>query len=268
MGKPSPPKPPNPKETSAAQTGTNVSSAIANNTMGLVDQYTPYGSLKNEIIGYETVNDPYTGKSYQVPRYKQTTALSAEQQAILDKNNVTQLNLADTGAQQSAFLKDYLATPANFDTSAIEERLTELGRARLDPMFAERRSALETQLANKGIAPGSEAYNRAMTLAGQQENDAYNQLYLTGRAQALGELQAERSRPINEITALLSGSQVTQPGVNAQTPQGMPTTDVAGLINANYAQRQQNYQTRMAQQQGLLGGLFGLGASAITGGLF
>ena len=45
MGKPSPPKPPNPKDTSAAQTGTNVSTSIANNMMGLINQKGPTGSL-------------------------------------------------------------------------------------------------------------------------------------------------------------------------------------------------------------------------------
>ena len=45
MGKPDAPQPTDPKETSAAQTGTNVSTAIANAMMGNVNQITPNGSL-------------------------------------------------------------------------------------------------------------------------------------------------------------------------------------------------------------------------------
>lgn len=39
------PEPPSPTETSAAQTGTNVATAIANTALGAVDQFTPDGSL-------------------------------------------------------------------------------------------------------------------------------------------------------------------------------------------------------------------------------
>ena len=39
------PAPTPPKETSAAQTGTNVSTAIANSMMGNVNQVTPQGNL-------------------------------------------------------------------------------------------------------------------------------------------------------------------------------------------------------------------------------
>jgi hypothetical protein len=62
---------------------------------------------------------------------------------------------------------------------------------------------------------------------------------------------------------LLSGSQVSQPNyVNPNMPT-IPTTDTAGLINQNYNQRLQAWQQNNASTQGLLGGLFSLGASFI-----
>lgn len=268
MGKPKAPKPPDPMETSAAQTGTNIGTAIANNTMGMVNQVTPDGSLTYSQTGNYTYTDPYTGKSYELPKYTATTALSETGQAIKGQNDQTQLNMAQTGAQQSAFLKDYLGTPWNPDTSAIEGRLNELGSQRLDPRFAQEEDKLRTRLANQGVTAGSEAWNREMSGFGQTKNDAYNSLMLQGRGQAFNELGSIRNQPINEISALLSGSQVNSPNVQMMQPQGAATTDVAGLINANYAQKQQNYQSQMAQRQGLLGGLFSLGAGALTGGLF
>lgn len=268
MGRPKPPTPPDPYKVAGAQTGTNIATAIANSTMGMVDQVTPDGSLTNEVVGYETITDPSTGTSYKVPKYRQTTSLSAAGQAIKDQTDQAQLGLATTANQQAGFLKDYLGKPFNADTAAIEGRLDELMRSRADPRFAREEEALRTRLANQGIAPGSEAYSREMQSFGQNRNDAYNQMYLQGRGQAFSELQALRNQPINEITALLSGSQVSNPNVQAVQPQGMPTVDLAGLINENYNQRLNAWQQNAANQQSLLGGLFGIGGKLIGGGLF
>lgn len=268
MGKSSPPAPPDPRETSQAQTGTNVATAIANNTMQMVDQTGPYGSLTNEVIGYEDFTDPYTNQTYQVPRYRQTTTLSPEEQAIYDENTGARTNLATTANDQSAFLQDYLANPFDGSTEAIEGRLAELYSQRMDPQFARDEDALRTRLANQGVTAGSEAWSREMEGLNQARNDARVQTMLQGRGQAFNELAAIRNQPINEITALLSGSQVNQPNVTPAMPGGIPTTDNAGLIMDNYNQRLNNWQTQQAQSQSLLGGLFGLGAKAITGGFF
>ena len=268
MGKSRAPAPPDPRETSSAQTATNIGTAIANNTMGMVNQITPDGSLTYSQSGTKKWTDPYTGQTYDVPQYTATTQLSETGQAIKGQNDQTQLNLAQTGAAQSAFLKDYLGEIWNPDTSAIEGRLMELGSQRLDPRFQQEEDRLRTRLANQGVTAGSEAWNREMSSLGQSKNDAYNQLMLQGRGQAFSELQAQRNQPINEISALLSGSQVSNPNVSMMQPQGMPTTDVAGLINSNYNQRLSAWEQNQANRQGLLGGLFGLGAKAITGGLF
>lgn len=268
MGKSRAPAPPDPRQTAQAQTGTNIGTAIANNTMGMVNQVTPDGSLTYTQSGTKQWTDPYTGQTYALPQYTATTSLSEMGQQIKGQNDQTQLNLAQTGAQQSSFLKDYLGEIWNPDTSAIEGRLMELGSQRLDPRFAQEEERLRTRLANQGVTAGSEAWNREMASLGQAKNDAYNQLLLTGRGQAFGELQAQRNQPINEISALLSGSQVSNPNVQMMQPQGAATTDVAGLINSNYNQRLSAWEQNQANRQGPLGGLFGLGAKAITGGLF
>ena len=268
MGKPKAPTPPDPMKTAGAQTSTNIGTAIANNTMGMVDQVTPDGTLTNTISGYVDWKDPNTGTVHKIPKYTATTALSEAGKAIKGETDKTQLNLAQTGAQQSSFLKDYLGNIWNPDTTEIEGRINELGARRLDPRFAQEEDKLRTRLANQGVTAGSEAWNREMSGLGQTKNDAYNSLALQGRGQAFGELQAQRNQPINEIAALMSGSQVSNPNVQMGTPQGAATTDVAGLINANYGQKQQNYQSQMAQKQALLGGMFGLVSGGLTGGMF
>jgi hypothetical protein len=99
-------------------------------------------------------------------------------------------------------------------------------------------------------------YNAGLAQAGQFSQQRFadqNQL----RQQALQEQYARRNQPINEISALLSGSQIQQPNF-LNTPQNqIPTTDIAGLINQNFAQNFQNYQQQNQNSQSLLGGILG-----------
>ena len=264
MGKPSAPTPPDPQETSAASTGTNVSTAIANTMMGLVDQYGPDGSsLRYNSTGYYDFTDPYTGMTYQVPTFEAITRLGDTSQAIFDQNQQTQLGMAGLANDRIGFLRDYLGNQGGIDTAAISNYLYDLGATRLDPRLERDRAALETRLANQGIVPGSEAWNAQMSVQNQTANDAYNSLLLSGNAQAFQQLMAMRNQPINEITALLSGSQIAMPNYQMQYPAGIPTTDNAALINEHYNQQMANYQAEMAQYNNIMGGLFGLAGSAI-----
>jgi hypothetical protein len=137
---------------------------------------------------------------------------------------------------------------------------------RMNPMFDRDRASMETRLANQGIGMGARAYGSAQDDFSRGVNDAR-----LGAIAASGDEQARmmqmdaarRAQPINEITALLSGSQVANPQFAVNRPSGIATTDVGGLINQNFQQRQANYQTDMANWQSGIGGLFGLGAARI-----
>lgn len=268
MGKSKPPAPPDPKVTAGAQTATNIGTAIANNTMGMVNQNTPDGSLTYAQTGTTKWTDPNTGQVFNIPSYTATTSLSPQGTAIKGQTDAAELNLATIANNQSGFMKDYLSQPWNADTDAIEARLWDLNMKRLEPQFAREEDALRTRLANQGITPGSEAYNREIEAFRSAKGNTWNDMALAGRAQAFGESQAIRNQPINEISALLSNSQVSMPNVAVTQPQSMPTVDVAGLTNAAYGQRLSAWEQNQANRQGLLGGLFGLGAKAISGGLF
>lgn len=263
MGKPKAPAPPDPVATAGAQTATNVGTAVANTAMGQVNQNTPYGSLEYEHRGDFQWQDPLTGRTYTLPQYTANTTLTPEAQEIFDTNLSAQLGLSQTADRAANFLPDYLGNVDPIDTSAVEGRLIDLGRERLDPMFADREEALRTSLVNRGIAEGSEIWNREHERFGQDRNDAYNQLLLTGRGQAYAEEAANRSRPINEITALLSGSQIQPPNVSAATPARAPTTDYAGIVGQNYNQQLGVYDREMNNWNSMMGGLFGLGAAGL-----
>lgn len=264
MCAPSPPEPPDPKETSAAATGTSVSTAIANAMLGNVNRVGPDGSTTREVTGNYNFTDPYTNTNYDVPTFTETVTLSPQQQATYDQTKGAEFNLASLANNQSGFLKDYLNTPVDLSNEATEGRLFELGRQRMDPVWGQRRDGLETKLANQGIMPGSEAYNRAITTLSQQENDSYNSLLLQGRGQAMQEALTERNQPINEILGLLRGSEVSQPQFSNQPMPQIPTTDNAGLINTNYNQQLQNWQTQANSRNGILGGLFSFGAGLLS----
>ncbi|MES0070684.1 hypothetical protein [Mesorhizobium sp. M0058] len=263
MGKASAPKPPDPKETSAASTGTNISTAIANSYLNNANQVGPDGTITYTNSGTQSITDPYTGKTYQIPTRTATTTLSAAQQAIKDQTDKAQLNLGTLANNQSSFLNDYMAKPFDGSNDATEARLLQLGKARLDPILAQQQDALATKLSNQGIKLGSAAYDRAMAQQGHNVNDANNQLILSGHGQAFAEGQAIRNQPINEITALLSGSQVSSPQAAGYTGSTIPTTDNAGLINQNYQQRVDAVNAKNAQTGSLVGGLFGLGSKLI-----
>lgn len=263
MGKPSAPAAPDPKETSAASTGTNVATAIANAGLNSVDQVTPDGSLTYETIGYETMTDPYTGQTYQIPKRRATQTLSEANQAIKSNTDQAGINLSGLASDQSAAIRDRLNTPFEFNNQDAADWAYDIGASRLNPELASREASLRTTLANKGIREGSAAWNAEMGRLTQAENDARNNLALSGRQMAYNEARDQYTLPINTITALLSGSQVSDPNY-VNTPQStIPTTDNAGIINQDYANKFNAYNSQMNQWNAVAGGLMGMGGKLI-----
>lgn len=263
MSKPKAPTPPDPQETSAASTSTNVGTAIANAFLGNVNQVTPDGTLSYDQTGSYQWNDPYTGESYDVPQFTATQTLSPEQQAIQDQQRGAELNLSTLANNQSDFLNSYMSEPFSYNPGEHESWALGLYDQLNSDKVSQGDEALRSRLAAQGIKAGSDAYDREVQNYYDSQGNQRNQFMLDSFKTGFGTAQAERNQPINEITALLSGSQVSQPNfVNSQQPT-IPTTDVAGLINDNYNQQLGIYNQQMAQSQSLMGGLFGLGAAGI-----
>lgn len=254
------PEPPDPLETARAQAGMNIDTARAQQGINMVDQVNPWGSVTYDQTGMGGFTDSQ-GQWVDIPEYTQTTTFSPEQQAIFEQTQSAQGNLAGLASDQSEKMREYLNEPFTFDNQDAANWAYDLGAQRLDPRFERREEALRTRLINQGIRPGSAAYDAEISQLGQNRNDAYNNLMLTGRAQAFQEALSERNQPINELTALLSGSQVSNPAAQSgPAPQtGVGGVDYTGLVN-------QKYQAELANSQSAMGGLFGLG-SALIGAL-
>lgn len=259
MCAPSPPPPTPPKEISAATTGTNISTSIANAFLQNMNETGPDGTKTFNQSGSTSITDPYTGKTYDIPRFSVSTTLSPEQQAIKAKNDAASLNLSTLGANLSGQLGDKLTGNFSLGNEATESRLFDLGRKRLDPLFSQRDEDLRARLANQGIKAGTAAYDREMGNLGQQQNDAYNELLLKGRGQASNELLTEDNQRINQIGALLSGGQVSMPNFMTGANVGaIPTTDNGSIIANNDNAKMQAWQQKQAATGSMLGGLGGL----------
>jgi hypothetical protein len=248
MDSPAPVTPPDPVATAAAQTASNKATAISQAELNNYDKVGPDGSMTYKQIGTNADG---------TPQFQQTTALSDSNQGIYDTNQRTKQNIATIGADQSAKIGALLGTPYNVD-NAIATKIDQLGAQRLDPQWAANEATFKANMANSGIQEGSQAYDNAYRNFSQSKNDAYNSLYLHGDAQANSESLAQRNQPINEISALMSGSQVATPNFAASPTTSVAGTDVAGITQNSYLDANQQAQQAVAGNNATMGGLFGL----------
>jgi hypothetical protein len=267
MKTPKPPIQPTPQQTATAQTASNVATGTANQLLNMTNQYGADGSVRTFTrLGDEMIDNGF-GQQIGIPRFREDIRFSPTDQAIFNTGKQTEQNIANIGRDQSARIGDLLGTPPKLGNEATEARLMELGSARLNPRFARDEEALRTRLSNSGLREGSAAWNAEMGQFGQNKNDAFNQLLLTGRGIANQEMLTERNQPINEISALLSQSQVSQPAFGATPNSTIAGTDFAG-IQANYnANQMAQYQQKVAQQNAMMGGLFGMAGNIATAGI-
>lgn len=271
------PSTPDPAETAAAQTATNVSTATANSYLGNINQVTPDGNLTYSYGPSKDIYDPTTGKTYQVPTTTVTTTLSAQQQAIKDQEDQAQQNLATLANTQSSKLNDLLGTPfdlsnlpaagnassltaPNYSTFSsaptLQSSVGNVGNiansydinqdvsqyqdalmAKLQPSLDASRSALEQKLANQGLQPGSEAYDRALATATSQENDArYGAILNAGQ---------EQTRLANLAQQQATFQNAAQQQAYNQAYQN------TGLANSTAQQNFQNQNTQTAANNAL-----------------
>jgi hypothetical protein len=101
--------------------------------------------------------------------YGQASGIDAGQYGMA-QGGVNAPNLAS-----SLDLSNVANMPINAGMSAQEAIMS-----RLQPSLQKNRISTETQLINQGLRPGTEAYDNAIQLLGQQENDARQQAVLQG----------------------------------------------------------------------------------------
>jgi len=266
---PAPSAPAAPNYTAAAQATAegNLDAARAATAANRVNQVTPYGRLDYSVTG----QDPYGN-----PTWTATQSLSPEQQRLLDVQNQISGSLGQVANKGVSYVENMLNTP--FDTSALpstgfnpSQSYQDAYMQRLNPQITQNREQLQQQLANKGIDIGSTAYDRAMQTQAQRENDlllgATTQGFGVGqqaRQSALQEQAYLRNEPLNTLSAVRTGSQVTGPQfVNSAQQATTGGADILGASQMGYNAQMGDFNARQAAQQNFNQGLMSLGGAAM-----
>ena len=245
------------------------------------------------------------------------------------------LNAPDLSSQLD--LSNVAKMPVNAGTTAQEAIMR-----RLEPSLARQRTSTETQLINQGLRPGTEAYDNAARILGEQENDLRSQAALQGlnldiganqqgfsqalqggqfanaadlaqfgagmqsqqaanqaiaqnygqgmtasqaqnateaqrynqamqaaqfgntaQQQALAQALLQRQLPLNEINALMSGSQIQNPQFGAYQGQTITPAPIANATAQQGAYNQNLYNQQVGTYNTNVEGLYNLGGSAV-----
>ena len=292
------PKPPDPYKTAAAQEKSELaasqSSAIINNP----NEYSPYGQVNYDIAGWEQVQGT-DGKMKLVPRYNRRVTLTPAEQKIADLDTATRTNLGTTASQVSATLPGYFAKGMDtsswapwargheFNESTDRPAIEAALMARQEEAMGRRASAEDAQLAARGMTPGSGQYGAVADARTRAMTDAQQQAYLASGQEArsnyqtaqsywdfinqLRQAQAQegfalRNQPLNEIAALMSGSQVNLPQFAQFSRQGVNAAPIGQYIQDNYAQKSANANALNQGIFGVIGAGLGAGGYALGGG--
>ena len=205
--------------------------------------------------------------------WEQRMELTPQAQATLDKQMALSDKYAETAGIGFDKARQIFENPT-IDESLLPQRAIDIGKtaqeallSRIEPNLQREDEALRTRLANQGIGLGSTAYGREMALQGQKGTDLRLQAALQGinldqsnRAAALNEAYTAQSRPLDLVNALRSGAQVTNPNFQPYAQQATTSgPNMLGAAQSQYSADLGAYNAENAQQNGLLGGIAGIG---------
>lgn len=231
-----------------AQAAVGTTAAKTQNTINADNQVTPYGSLTYT----PNANGSMTATENLTP---------AEQGLVTGQQNLAAV-LQQKAQGEAANLP---STPLDLSSSAIGADIAKAYDPRLDLQWQQNYDAQQADLKNRGINEGSQAYNMAMQQFDQAKNDAYNQVAINARGEAVSEMEAQHASPYSDIASLESGSQPIMPSFNATPQAGVAAPNVAGAAAGPYTAANNAYQAQLAQQNAMMGGLAGLGGSVVGG---
>lgn len=300
MGKNSPSPPPAPDYVGAAreQGIANERAATQSSVISNPNIISPYG---NQNVTWSNTGAPgglpqATVTQTLTPQAQAT--LEAQQRV---QNQFANLGETGIGNAQNTLSQSFNPNLPNLQTgldmsgvAAMPVNAGTTGQAaimsRLQPQIQQQEAALAQQLANQGITPNSEAYNNAMRTQGQQQNDlltqaalqglnldmsanaqGYNQALQGGQfgntalQQSLAQQTALRNQPINEVTALMSGSQIQNPQFQAYSGSNVAAAPVFQGVQAQNQAAMDLYGIKQGAANSNMQGLVGLaGAGAMA----
>ena len=291
MGKKTPAAPATPDYRGAAveQGAANLEAARATARLSNPNTYTPYGT---QLVSYEgdipTIRQTLTPTAQKTLEAQQGVELSLANLGAKGANTASSVldkpfSFGGPDVQTSLDLSGIAKMPVNAGMTGQEAIMK-----RLEPSLARQRTSTETNLINQGLRPGTEAYDNAIRSLGEQETDARTQAVLQGlnldiganqqgfgqqleagkfgntaQQQMLAQAIQGRQMPLNEITALMSGSQIQNPQFGAYSGS---TVQAAPLFAGAQAQGQfdaNKYNPEVSQANAQTAGLYSLGGAAL-----
>jgi len=269
MSSPKPPATPDYVGAAVAQGAANKEAAIATGKINNPNVINPYGT---QAVTWNADNIPTVVQK-----------LSPEQQKLYATKTAGQQLLASGGVMLGGQANAAMAKPLSFAGAPaapkaadnLREDALRATMSRVDVDTAGQRDAANSNLIAAGIRPGTAAYSTAMDTinrgyndarmqailgAGQQAQQDFNQ-NMGSRTQGISEILALRQTPLNEASALQSGTQVSNPfagGLGYQAGANVNAAPVAQGI-ANQGQAAQNlYNVQTAQSNGQMAAGAGL----------
>lgn len=269
-GKDSPdmPAPPNYERLAEKTSQGNLDMARLALAANRINQNTPFGGLSYSQTGTD---------AYGNPTYTATQTLSPEQQAIYNKQSGLTSDLlgaaqSGVGNVQNSLLQGGVDTSKLASTGINPgETYSDAIMRRLQPQMQAEQGQFDAQMANQGIAPGTEAYNNAKRSFDQKQNYKLTsaivggfQTGLAANQQGFNQAQTNLMNPINMVNAIRTGSSLTHP-IYANSA-NMPYVSGPDYLNAGsqqYNAAMNQYNAQAAQDQGFLGGLMNIGGSIL-----
>jgi hypothetical protein len=246
----------------------NLEAARAATTANRVNQYTPYGNLTYQRTGKD---------DYGNDIWRADVTLSPAEQQKLDQQNALGIGLAGSQNKALEYVNQNLENP--FDTSKLAsvginpgETYSDAIMRRLQPQMDRANKQLDTTLANQGIPVGSEAWKAAKEQQAMAQNDQLTSAVVGGfdkglaaRQQGLQEAAYLRNEPINLLSSLRTGSQVSNPNF-INTPQQATTSgpDILGATQMGYNAQLGASNAANAQAGNLMGAAAQIGAAFLS----
>lgn len=277
MKSPKPPPAPDPVATANAQTQANKEAVRESALVNQINEVTPYGTLS------------YSGEIGS-PNRTRTVSLSPEAQAQFDLDNAMSQGMGNLALSRlgnmptDTFSLDLGEMNRDFsgDASRVEQATYDRVMNLMRPDFDRQERRLETDLANRGIPIGGEAYGDVRgqfdrsrseaqlaaaldaVQAGRAEQSRLFGMDQAARQQMINESLTERNQTINELAALLQGAPaIGMPNFAPQAQYQTAPADVLGAQQAQQASLMNAYNQRVGSYNSMMGGLATLGAAAI-----
>lgn len=234
-------------------TGAAQQTAAANAANARINQVTPYGSSQYVQTGTDQYGNPtYTMNVSAAPFVQNAINAQGGQLAATygtpfqsptfsSSGDMPSMNYYGSRLNQQQFdpAKQLIDLPKyNVNTTVDTSKLPSYGinpgetyeaaiMRRLQPTINRDRSQLSAQLANQGIVPGTKAYETAMTLQGQKENDALTSAIVGGMDTGLRANQQAYGQQVGQIGLNLQGQEQSFNQPLRANVQNMSANDLA-----------------------------------------